>query len=86
MDVYVDVPPRMKCWLLDFGPWDESTDPGLYQWEELREGEDGGIRVVEEQQTIRPGRFAGARGPLEMTEPESRLEVESLISEVWKQT
>lgn len=36
MDVYVDVAPRHKVWLIDFNPWiPESVDPLLFNWVEL---------------------------------------------------
>jgi hypothetical protein len=80
LDVYIDLPPRFKCWLLDFGPWDRSVDSGLFTWEELEQMSQPQIRVIEEQQAIRPSRFAACRGPLEMTEAQSRQEVEAFLA------
>lgn len=34
-DVYVDIPPRRRVWLVDFSPWGPTTDPCLFDWEEL---------------------------------------------------
>ena len=36
--------------------------------------------MVEEQQGIRPSRFAACRGPLEMTEVQARQEVEQFLA------
>eukprot|EP00928_Gymnodinium_smaydae_P053163 TRINITY_DN37216_c0_g1_i1.p1 TRINITY_DN37216_c0_g1~~TRINITY_DN37216_c0_g1_i1.p1 ORF type:complete len:369 (-),score=94.58 TRINITY_DN37216_c0_g1_i1:69-1121(-) len=36
-DVTVGKPPRRKVRLLDFSPWTASTDPLLFDWEELQE-------------------------------------------------
>lgn len=35
MDVYVDIPPRRRVWLVDFSPWGASTAPCLFEWSEL---------------------------------------------------
>lgn len=34
-DVYVDIPPRRRVWLVDFSPWGASTAPCLFEWSEL---------------------------------------------------
>lgn len=34
-DVFVGKPPKMKVSLVDFSPWGPSTDPLLFDWEEL---------------------------------------------------
>lgn len=34
-DVYVGKPPRQKVTLVDFSPWGPSTDPLLFDWDEL---------------------------------------------------
>lgn len=34
-DVYVDIPPRRRVWLVDFSPWGASTEPCLFEWSEL---------------------------------------------------
>jgi len=39
IDVYVDLPPRRRVWLVDLAPWSESTDPLLFTWDELNERE-----------------------------------------------
>jgi len=36
-DVYVNKPPRMKVSLIDFSPWGATTDPSMFDWEELHE-------------------------------------------------
>jgi len=33
MDVYIDVPPRRRVWLVDLAPWGPTTDPLLFQWD-----------------------------------------------------
>jgi hypothetical protein len=35
-DVFVGRPPRRKVSLIDFSPWGASTDPLLFEWDELR--------------------------------------------------
>lgn len=57
MDLYVDIPPRRKVWLVDFSPWGPTTEPLLFDWSELRaelrasreEEEDPVLRVVRDQ-------------------------------------
>lgn len=34
-DIYIDVPPNNKVWLIDFNPWIEKTDTGLFTWNEV---------------------------------------------------
>lgn len=34
-DVYVDVAPRRRVWLVDFSPWGSVTEPALFDWTEL---------------------------------------------------
>ena len=36
-DVYVDIPPRRRVWLMDFSPWGPTTDACLFDWEDLSE-------------------------------------------------
>lgn len=52
MDVYVDVAPKHRVWLIDFNPWIPGcVDSLLYEWEELEaEGneEEKDIRVIED--------------------------------------
>lgn len=36
-DVFVGRPPRRKVSLIDFSPWGATTDPLLFDWEELHE-------------------------------------------------
>ncbi|KAL2904703.1 hypothetical protein RDABS01_003413 [Bienertia sinuspersici] len=56
-DIYVTKDRRVK--LIDFNPWCEFTLPLLFTWEELeqigRSGEDVDFRIVESQNTVRPG-------------------------------
>ena len=35
-DVYIDIPPNNKVWLIDFNPWILKTDPCLFEWNEVR--------------------------------------------------
>lgn len=36
IDIYIDVPPRFKIWLIDINPWlSNSVDPLMFTWEEL---------------------------------------------------
>lgn len=36
-DVYVGPAPRRRVWLVDFSPWGPSTEPCLFDWDELSE-------------------------------------------------
>eukprot|EP00347_Sterkiella_histriomuscorum_P020192 403338747 len=61
IDVYVDVPPKSRVWLIDINPWiPESVDSLLFQWDELNQKDlskiqfDGRIRVVENNGQIMP--------------------------------
>eukprot|EP00397_Hematodinium_sp_SG-2012_P034954 GEMP01037543.1.p1 GENE.GEMP01037543.1~~GEMP01037543.1.p1 ORF type:complete len:317 (+),score=61.74 GEMP01037543.1:24-953(+) len=51
IDVYLDPPPKRRVWIVDFAPWCESTDPLLFDWEELKnrvvENVAGEFRVIE---------------------------------------
>lgn len=51
-DVYIDVPPRRKVWLIDFSPVGPSTEALLFDWEEKPLKDDGPFefRIVEDEQ------------------------------------
>jgi len=52
VDVYVDAAPRRRLWLVDFSPWGSTTDPCLFEWDELKEmatGQEVDLRVVRNQ-------------------------------------
>lgn len=34
-DVYIDIPPNNKVWLIDFNPWLAKTDSALFEWNEV---------------------------------------------------
>ena len=34
-DIYIDVPPNNKVWLIDFNPWMIKTDPCLFEWNQV---------------------------------------------------
>ena len=34
-DVYIDIPPKSRVWLVDFGIWGTKTDSLLFDWAEL---------------------------------------------------
>jgi len=35
-DIYIDIPPNSRIWLVDFNPWATKTDPALFEWNEVR--------------------------------------------------
>ena len=79
-DLYVDIPPAHKCWVMDFGPWDPSSDPGLYEWCELECTDSFELRVAEDSLSVRPQPFSSSRAPVEMSEVHSKADFEEFLS------
>merc|ERR1711964_448898 len=51
-DIYVDVAPRRRVWLVDFSPWGSTTDPCLFDWDEITQlgvPSQAELRVVQSQ-------------------------------------
>ncbi|CAK9001114.1 unnamed protein product [Durusdinium trenchii] len=80
MDLYVDIPPRRKVWLVDFSPWGPTTEPLLFDWSELRaelrasreEEEDPVLRVVRDQSECHGKLESFHQVPLELAELNSQ--------------
>ncbi|CAG9326488.1 CDC123 [Blepharisma stoltei] len=66
-DVYVDIPPRYKCWLLGFSSWDEDTSSLLFSWEELNQLSSLEFRTYDSE-SIQPNDYSANRVPIEMTD------------------
>ena len=50
VDVYVDIPPKLKVWLVDLNPWVEAyTDPCLYSWEDFHKDGILPFKVIESE-------------------------------------
>lgn len=39
VDVYIDIPPNNRVWIVDFNPWTSKTDSLMFTWDELMNGE-----------------------------------------------
>ncbi len=57
MDIYIDVAPKYKIWLLDINPWlPEVEDSLLFDWDDLEgniEHLPKDILIIEDKNTIR---------------------------------
>ncbi|CAE8633691.1 unnamed protein product [Polarella glacialis] len=62
-DVYVDIAPRRRVWLVDFSPWGPTTDACLFDWDELAELEAPASPELASFQTVR--NEADCRGKVE---------------------
>ena len=76
LDIYIDIKPREKVWIVDINPLVESTDSLLFDWKELgtlglEEG-DVKMRVQEEEAGVLPDPMAQYRVPLEFMNEELR--------------
>jgi len=73
-DVFIDVPPNCRVWLIDFNPWAEKTDPGLFQWSEIvsmgecQDHDDIEWAIVSEGDAIRSDEMSQYRVPSEIVE------------------
>eukprot|EP00913_Durusdinium_trenchii_P012876 g12091.t1 len=87
MDLYVDIPPRRKVWLVDFSPWGPTTEPLLFDWSELRaelrasreEEEDPVLRVVRDQSECHGKLESFHQVPLELAELNSQEGLNELL-------
>lgn len=54
-DIYIDIPPNRRVWLVDINPWKEFTNPLLFTFEELeqiKEDSEPELRFVESEDDI----------------------------------
>jgi hypothetical protein len=52
-DVYIDIPPKNKVWLVDINMWHKIyTDSLLFEWEEIEKSEELEFRVIENAEMI----------------------------------
>lgn len=64
MDLYIDVAPRHKIWLLDLNPWlPLSLDCLLFSWAELHSLQPFEFRVIENKDMIKPSDTSAYKVP-----------------------
>ena len=65
LDVYVDIAPRYKVWLIDINPWIPGcTDSLLFEWENLDSLQEFEFRIVTDQKNIKPVDTHGYKVPI----------------------
>lgn len=77
-DVYIDIPPNNKVWLVDFNPWHSKTDPGLFEWSEVMShpvSEPPVWRIITEETGVRANEMAQYKVPAEIVEAPNSAEV-----------
>eukprot|EP00439_Symbiodinium_sp_Y106_P032313 s6575_g3.t2 len=86
-DVYVDIPPRRRVWLVDLSPWGPTTDACLFDWDDLAEMSAASapeLRVVQSE-AERRGRLENFHQiPLELAELSSKEGLSELIEKADK--
>ena len=65
-DIYLDLPPRFKVFILGFNSFNDPTDPLLFTWDELRSLTTFHFRLVD-QDSIKPSNFSAFRVPIEIS-------------------
>eukprot|EP00438_Fugacium_kawagutii_P023650 Skav206414 [mRNA] locus=scaffold292:77917:79054:+ [translate_table: standard] len=86
-DVYVDIPPRRRVWLVDFSPWGASTEPCLFDWSELSELHQTAtplLRVVRDQMECHGKLQNFHQIPLELAELNSQDGLNELLEKAEK--
>eukprot|EP00931_Biecheleriopsis_adriatica_P068232 TRINITY_DN42221_c0_g1_i1.p1 TRINITY_DN42221_c0_g1~~TRINITY_DN42221_c0_g1_i1.p1 ORF type:complete len:344 (-),score=73.03 TRINITY_DN42221_c0_g1_i1:59-1090(-) len=87
-DVYVDIPPRRRVWLVDFSPWGATTDACLFDWEELRDlpapGDQLKLRVVRDESECRGKLENFHRMPMELAQLNSNEGLNELLEKADK--
>lgn len=81
VDVYLDIPPVRRCWILNFTPWRGEVSTLLLDWNELENTATPIYRVIENSVGIQPVPFSSSRVPIEMTES-SFTDLEEFIRQV----
>jgi hypothetical protein len=66
-DVYIDLPPRFRVFILGFNPFDDSTDPLMFTWDGLSTMGEFQFCIVTEN-SIRSSSFSPYRVPIEISE------------------
>ena len=87
-DIYVDVPPRRRVWLVDISPWGPTTDACLFEWDELTEspaqsGVTPELRVVRSEAECRSKLENFHQIPLELAELGSKEGLSELLEKAW---
>lgn len=86
-DVYVDIPPRRRVWLVDLSPWGPTTDACLFDWDDLADmsaARSPELRVVQSE-AERRGRLENFHQiPLELAELGSKEGLSELIEKADK--
>ena len=78
-DVYIDLPPRLRVFILGFNPFDDSTDPLLFTWDRLNTMEDFQLSINTEN-SIMSSSFSPYRVPIEISEGQDISEFLSSLS------
>ncbi|OMJ78140.1 hypothetical protein SteCoe_22112 [Stentor coeruleus] len=66
-DIYVDMPPLYRAFIMGFNAFHESSDSLLFSWEEIENLTEKTMRIVDDQ-TVQASSYSPYRVPLEMTD------------------
>jgi len=83
-DVYI-VNDSWRVWLIDFGPWNESTEGLMFDWEELSPQptwEGVCVRLVESQSNIRPTLAMTNRLPADLVDVSNGSAIDDLCRQL----
>lgn len=72
-DVYFDLPPRYRVFIIGFNPFGDDTDPLLFTWDYLESVSEFKVGIVSEP-SIRSSNLAGYRVPIEISEGQDLTE------------
>ena len=90
-DVFVDVAPNYRVWLLDFNPWSPTTDTLLFTWDELTELSHAAAatdawetkwRIVKEKIGVKPDLLSQFKVPVEFAEDPYSKEITEFFEKV----
>ena len=78
-DVYIDLPPRFRVFILGFNPFGETTDPLMFTWEILNTMEEFQLSIVTES-SIKSSSFSPYRVLIEISEGQDKSEFLSSLN------
>jgi len=83
-DLYIDIAPNNKVWLIDFNPWHSKTDPCLFEWSEvikiIDENEETPVwKIIEEEQGIKANEMTQYKVPTDIVEYHNSDEVKEFF-------
>ncbi|CAI2373925.1 unnamed protein product [Moneuplotes crassus] len=84
-DIYIDIPPNNKVWLVDFNPWHSKTDPGLLDWSEVMAhptSDPVEWRIITEETGVRANEMSQYKVPAEIVEAPNSDEVKQFFDDM----